>query len=161
MPVGTMYDVARRAGVSIATVSRVLSKPAVVAEPTRRRVMKVVDRLGYAPNSIAKNLRTARTSKLLITVPNIANPFFSQVLQGAEDAAQREGYAVLVGDTQYDPSREERYAQLLKNKETDGLIFLGYRLPEEAAAIVRAMAPRCAPVVNGSEYDARLGIPSV
>ncbi len=156
-----MHDVARRAGVSIATVSRVLSKSGLVAEPTRRRVMKAVDRLGYAPNSIAKTLRTARTRKLIITVPNIANPFFSQVLQGAEDAAQREGYAVLVGDTQYDRSREERYALLLKSKEADGLIFLGYRLPQEAAAMVRSMAPRCAPVVNGSEYDARLGIPSV
>jgi LacI family repressor for deo operon, udp, cdd, tsx, nupC, and nupG len=159
--VATIYDVAKRAGVSPATVSRVLSQSAVVAEPTRLRVMKAVDTLGYAPNSTAKNLRTARTGKLLVTVPDISNPFFSQILQGAEDAAQREGYSVLLGDTQHDPCREERYALMLKSKEADGLIFLGHRLPEEAATMVRTMAPRCAPVVNGCEYNPRLGIPSV
>jgi LacI family repressor for deo operon, udp, cdd, tsx, nupC, and nupG len=159
--VATIYDVAKRAGVSPATVSRVLSQSAVVAEPTRQRVMQAVDTLGYAPNSTAKNLRTARTGKLIITVPDISNPFFSQILQGAEDAAQREGYAVLFGDTQHDPCREERYALMLKSKEADGLIFLGHRLPAEAEAIVRSMAPRCAPVVNGCEYNPRLGIPSV
>jgi LacI family repressor for deo operon, udp, cdd, tsx, nupC, and nupG len=159
--VATIYDVAKRAGVSPATVSRVLSQSAVVAEPTRLKVMRAVDTLGYAPNSTAKNLRTARTGKLLITVPDISNPFFSQILQGAEDAAQREGYSVLFGDTQHDPSREERYASMLKCKEADGLIFLGHRLPEEAATIVRMTSPRCAPVVNGCEYNPRFGIPSV
>jgi LacI family repressor for deo operon, udp, cdd, tsx, nupC, and nupG len=159
--VATIYDVAKRAGVSPATVSRVLSQSAVVAEPTRARVMKAVDTLGYAPNSTAKNLRTARTGKLLVTVPDISNPFFSLILQGAEDAAQREGYSVLLGDTQHDPCREERYALMLKSKEADGLIFLGHRLPQEAAALVKATAPRCAPVVNGCEYNPRLGIPSV
>jgi LacI family transcriptional regulator, repressor for deo operon, udp, cdd, tsx, nupC, and nupG len=159
--VATIYDVAKRAGVSPATVSRVLSQSAVVAEPTRLKVMMAVDTLGYAPNSTAKNLRTNRTGKLLVTVPDISNPFFSQILQGAEDAAQREGYSVLLGDTQHDPCREERYALMLKSKEADGLIFLGHRLPEEAAALVRLMAPRCAPVVNGCEYNPRLGIPSV
>ncbi len=113
----TIYDVARRAGVSPATVSRVLSQSAVVAEPTRTRVMKAVDTLGYAPNSTAKNLRTARTGKLLVTVPDISNPFFALILQGIEDCAQREGYSVLLGDTQHDRSREERYALMLKSKE--------------------------------------------
>jgi LacI family transcriptional regulator, repressor for deo operon, udp, cdd, tsx, nupC, and nupG len=159
--VATIYDVAKRAGVSPATVSRVLSQSAVVAEPTRTRVMKAVDTLGYAPNSTAKNLRTARTGKLLVTVPDISNPFFSLILQGIEDAAQREGYSVLLGDTQHDRGREERYALMLKSKEADGLIFLGHRLPQEAAAMVKAMSPRCAPVVNGCEYNPRLGIPSV
>jgi LacI family repressor for deo operon, udp, cdd, tsx, nupC, and nupG len=159
--VATIYDVAKRAGVSPATVSRVLSQPAVVAELTRLKVMKAVDTLGYAPNSTAQNLRTARTAKLLVTVPDISNPFFSLILQGIEDAAQREGYSVLLGDTQHDGGREERYALMLKSKEADGLIFLGHRLPEEAMAMVKAMAPRCAPVVNGCEYNPRLGLPSV
>jgi LacI family repressor for deo operon, udp, cdd, tsx, nupC, and nupG len=68
---------------------------------------------------------------------------------------------VLLGDTQHDSKREERYATMLKRKEADGLIFLGHRLPKEAAALVRAMAPRCAPVVNGCEFSPHLGIPSV
>ena len=159
--VPTIYEVARRAGVSTATVSRVLSRPDVVAPETRSRVLRAVDRLGYTPNSTAANLRMLRSRKLLVTVPDISNSFFSLILQGIEDAAQREGYAVLLGDAQHDEEREERYALMLKRKEADGLIFLGHRLPKEAEALVRAMAPRCAPVVNGCEFNPRLGVPSV
>ena len=130
-------EVAKRAGVSTATVSRVLSRPDVVSPDTRVRVLKAVERLGYAPNSVAKNLRTLKSCKLLVTVPDISNPFFSLILKGIEDAAQKNGYAVLVGDTQHDEMREERYAQMLKQKEADGLIFLGHRLPRLAASVVQ------------------------
>src|SRR5436190_14962602 len=156
-----IYAVAKRAGVSTATVSRVLSRPEVVAPSTRRKVMRAVELLGYVPNSAAKNLRTLRSGKLLVTVPDISNPFFALILQGIEDTAMREGYSVLVGDTQHDVKREERYAQMLKRKEADGLIFLGHRLPKEVAALVRTMSPRCAPVVNGCEFSPSLGVPSV
>jgi LacI family transcriptional regulator, repressor for deo operon, udp, cdd, tsx, nupC, and nupG len=159
--VPNIYEVAKRAGVSTATVSRVLSRPDVVAPNTRRKVMRAVELLGYVPNSAAKNLRTLRSGKLLVTVPDISNPFFSLIIQGIEDIALREGYAVLVGDTQHDLKREERYAQMLKRKEADGLIFLGHRLPKEVATLVRTMAPRCAPVVNGCEFSPSLGVPSV
>src|SRR5207248_9016608 len=147
-----IHAVAKRAGVSTATVSRVLSRPEVVAPSTRRKVVRAVQFLGYVPNAAAKNLRTLRSGKLLVTVPDISNRFFSLILQGIEDTALREGYSVLVGDTQPDLKREERYAQMLKRKEADGLIFLGHRLPKEVAALVRTMSPRCAPVVNGCEF---------
>lgn len=156
-----IYEVAKRAGVSPSTVSRVLSQPDVVSAKTRSRVLRAVNVLGYTPNSTAKNLRTARTGKLLVTVPDISNPFFSLILQGIEDAAQREEYAVLLGDTQHDERREQRYALMLSSKEADGLIFLGHRLPEAAQARIRSAAPRCAPVVNGCEFNPRLGVPSV
>src|SRR4029450_6406902 len=159
--VPNIYEVAKRAGVSPSTVSRVLSQPDVVSAKTRSRVLRAVDVLGYTPNSTAKNLRTARTGKLLVTVPDISNPFFSLILQGIEDAAQREEYAVLLGDTQHDDRREQRYALMLKSKEADGLIFLGHRVPEAAQALVRSAAPRCAPVVNGCEFNPRVGVPSV
>lgn len=146
---------------SPSTVSRVLSNPNVVSIKTRLKVLKAVDVLGYIPNSTAKNLRTSRTGKLIVTVPDISNPFFSLILQGIEDAAQREDYAVLVGDTQHDERREQRYALMLNSKEADGLIFLGHRLPEAAAALAHGAAPRCAPIVNGCEFNPRLGIPSV
>src|SRR5215213_3250625 len=156
-----IYEVAKRAGVSTATVSRVLSRPQVVSPETRRRVLHAVKTMAYAPNSAAKNLRTLRTGKLLVTVPDISNPFFSLILQGIEETAQREGYSVLLGDTQHDREREDRYALMLKRKEADGLIVLGHRLPKEAATLIHAMAPRCAPVVNGCEFTPKLGIPSV
>ena len=154
-------EVAKRAGVSTATVSRVLSRPDVVSPDTRSRVLKAVERLGYAPNSVAKNLRTLKSRKLLVTVPDISNPFFALILQGIEDCAQKNGYAVLLGDTQQDERREERYALMLKQKEADGLIFLGYRLPKVAATVVNEMAPQCAPIVNGCEFSPELGVPSV
>jgi LacI family repressor for deo operon, udp, cdd, tsx, nupC, and nupG len=124
-------------------------------------VIQTIERLGFTPNSAAANLRKLRSSKLLVTVPDISNPFFSQILQGIEDAAQRQGYAVLLGDTQHNPKREERYAQMLKRKEADGLIFLGHRLPKEAASLVKSASPRCAPIVNGCEFSPSLGVPSV
>jgi LacI family repressor for deo operon, udp, cdd, tsx, nupC, and nupG len=132
-----------------------------VAATTRRRVLQAIERLKYEPNSTAKNLRTLKTGKLIVTVPDISNPFFSLILQGIEAAAQREGYSVLVGDTQHDEKREEGYAMMLRRKEADGLIFLGHRLPQEAATMIRAMKPRCAPIVNGCEFSPTLGIPSV
>src|SRR5581483_9561839 len=99
----TIEQVARAAGVSTATVSRALSRPQVVEEATRRRVLEAVKALGYLPNASARSLRTLRTGKLLVTVPDIANPFFSLIIRGIEEVAQREGYAVLLGDTGHSP----------------------------------------------------------
>ena len=146
---------------STSTVSRALSRPELVSRTTRQRVLRAVKSLAYAPNAAAKHLRTRRSGNLLVTVPDLSNPFFALILQGIEDEAQRKGYAVLVGDTRHDPNREARYAQMLMRKEADGLIFLGHRLPKPAAQLVRRLAPRHAPVVNGCEFSPRLGVPSV
>ena len=146
---------------STATVSRVLSNAAVVAPATRRRVMAVVERLGYSPNSTAKNLRMLRTRRLLVTVPDISRPLFSLILQGIEETAHREGYAVLLGDTQYNQGREERYAQMLAAKEADGLIFLGRKLSKGVEVLIKSIASGPAPVVNALGFVPQLGIPSV
>jgi LacI family repressor for deo operon, udp, cdd, tsx, nupC, and nupG len=155
----TIYDVARIAGVSPATVSRVLSNPAIVAERTRAAVHKVVKDLGFSPNVAAKSLRTLRTRKILVTVPDIANPFFSLIIHGIEEAAQRDGYAIVLGDTHLDADREDRYAQMLLHREVDGLIFLGHRIPALLLPWLRSRGPS-APIVNGCEYSPDLGVPS-
>jgi LacI family repressor for deo operon, udp, cdd, tsx, nupC, and nupG len=157
--VATIQDVARSAGVSTATVSRVLSAPEVVAEATRERVMAAVAELGYAPSAAAKSLRTTRTEKILVTVPDISNPFFSQVIRGVEEAATAAGYSVLLGDTRHEPEREEQYGQMLRRKEADGLIFLGHRLPAGLSELVATLGPRT-PIVNGCEYSPGLGVSS-
>ncbi len=157
----TIRDVARKAGVSTATVSRVLSRPHLVTPQTRTSVTQAVETLGYSPNSAAKSLRTLRSGKLLVTVPDLANPFFSHILQGIESAALRAGYSVLVGDTQHDEKREQKYAQMLQHREADGLIFLGHRLPKAAATLIRSVPMQQAPVVNGCEFSPGLGVPSV
>jgi LacI family repressor for deo operon, udp, cdd, tsx, nupC, and nupG len=155
----TIQDVARSAGVSTATVSRVLSTPELVAETTREKVMIAVTALGYAPNMAAKMLRTLRTEKILVTVPDISNPFFSQVIRGVEQAAQAAGYSVLLGDTRHEAEREDRYGEMLRRKEADGLIFLGHRLPNSLADMMQAQGPR-APIVNGCEFSPDLAVSS-
>jgi len=123
--------------------------------------MAAVEHLGYAPNATAKNLRMLRTRRLIVTVPDISRPMFSLILQGIEESAHREGYAVLLGDTQYDQGREERYAEMLQAKEADGLIFLGRKLSNGLEALVRSTTERRAPVVNALGFIPQLGIPSV
>jgi LacI family repressor for deo operon, udp, cdd, tsx, nupC, and nupG len=154
----TIHDVAARAEVSTATVSRVLSNPEKVSEATRRRVLKAVDQLGYSPNAAAKSLRTLTTRKLLVTVPDIANPFFSLIIQGIEEAALREGYSVMLGDTHHDAQREERYGEMLLRREVDGLIFLGHSMSKSVGALMKKN--QLAPIVNGCEYSPNLGVPS-
>jgi LacI family repressor for deo operon, udp, cdd, tsx, nupC, and nupG len=154
----TIHDVAARAEVSTATVSRVLSNPEKVSEATRRRVLKAVAALGYSPNAAAKSLRTLTTRKLLVTVPDIANPFFSLIIQGIEEAAVREGYSVVLGDTHHDAQREERYGEMLLRREVDGLIFLGHTMSKSVSATMKKN--HLAPIVNGCEYSPNLGVPS-
>lgn len=155
----TIQDVAREAGVSTATVSRVFSAPDLVLEPTRQKVMDAVHRLGYEPNFAAKSLRTLRTEKILVTVPDISNPFFSQVIRGVEEAALAAGYSVLLGDTRHEEAREEQYALMFRRKEADGLIFLGHRLPNVLAELLAAKGPRT-PIVNGCEFRPGLAVSS-
>jgi LacI family repressor for deo operon, udp, cdd, tsx, nupC, and nupG len=160
-PVATILDVAAAASVSTATVSRVLSAPDKVTEETRRRVLKAIRQLGYSPNAAAKSLRTLSTRKLLVTVPDIANPFFSLIIQGIEESALREGYAVVLGDTHHDPDREERYGEMLLRREADGLIFLGHSLSKAARVLMRSRRKSSLPpIVNGCEYSPDLGVPS-
>ena len=156
-----IFDVAKRAGVSTATVSRVLSSKGVVSPETKKRVLAAVERLGYVPDAAGRNLRMRRGRKLLVTVPDISRPMFSLILQGIEDSANRAGYAVLLGDTHYDQGREEQYASMLEQKEADGLIFLGRKLSNRVAATVKAHRGKVAPVVNVLGFRPQLGIPSV
>ncbi len=146
----TIIDVARHASVSIATVSRVLSKRERVSDAIKKRVLQAVEQLGYEPNRAARALRTLRAAKILVTVPDISNPFFANVIRGAEETARAAGYGVVLGDTRHDPALENQYAAMLGQREVDGLVFLGHRLPGGRA-----------PVVNGCEYDPELGVSSV
>lgn len=155
----TIQDVARDAGVSTATVSRVFSAPELVLDATRTKVMEAVGRLGYEPNFAAKSLRTLRTEKILVTVPDISNPFFSHVIRGVEEAALAAGYSVLLGDTRHEETREEQYATMFRRKEADGLIFLGHRLPDALAEMVAAKGVRT-PIVNGCEFRPGLAVSS-
>jgi LacI family repressor for deo operon, udp, cdd, tsx, nupC, and nupG len=146
--------VARAANVSVATVSRTLQRPEVVSEETRRRVYEAIDRLGYTPNAQARNLRTAKTRLVIALVPDIANPFFSEVIRGMEQVAHENGYSVLLGDTQGSPAREQAYADMVAARQVDGLITLMRRIPK------MQVAGRL-PIVNACEYVKNRDITSV
>lgn len=117
-------EVARLAGVSVATVSRTLSHPEMVSEATQKRVMKAVDQVNYQPNMLARNFRSARSYSLVVLVPDIANPFFALVIRSIERQAQKKGYSVLLGDTQDSSEREQDYIRLVETRLADGILQL-------------------------------------
>lgn len=159
-PMPTIIEVAHLAGVSTATVSRVLSNPDRVTEKTRAKVMEVVNRLNYKPNSAARSLRTTRSGRILVTVPDISNPFFANIIRGATEAAREADFSLVLGDTRHNPALENQYAGMLDRTQVDGLIFLGHRMPATLRAATSDKG-RPLPVVNGCEYSPDLTVPSV
>jgi LacI family transcriptional regulator len=127
----TMADVAREAGVSSMTVSRVINNKGDVSPETRRRVLEVVERLGYRPSSIARGLATRRTGTIGLVVPDVSNPFFADVAFGVEQLAYAEGYNVFLCNTEEDPQHELAVLHSLEEKRVDGLILCSSRLGED------------------------------
>ena len=127
----TMADVAREAGVSSMTVSRVINSKGDVSEATRERVLAAVERLDYRPSGIARGLATQRTGTLGLVVPDVANPFFADVARGVEHGAYAEGYNVYLCNTEEDPERELAVLKSLEEKRVDGLMLCSSRLPED------------------------------
>lgn len=125
----TMADIARIAGVSVATVSRTLAGSGPVSAKNQKLVTAAVGQTGYVVNEVARGLRLQRAGHVLVLVPNIANPFFSGVLLGIETALQEAGLGMLVGNTGGDPDREASLSRSLLTGGTDGLILLTGRMP--------------------------------
>ncbi|WP_188150807.1 LacI family DNA-binding transcriptional regulator [Teredinibacter waterburyi] len=117
-------EVARIAGVSVATVSRTLSHPDKVSEASKKKVMEAIEQVKYRPNMLARNFRSARAYSLVVLVPDIANPFFALVIRSIEQQAQKKGYSVLLGDTQDSHAREQDYIRLVETRLADGVIQL-------------------------------------
>jgi LacI family transcriptional regulator len=119
----TIRDVARDAGVSPMTVSRVINHSPGVSERARRRVQSSIDELGYVPNRLARGLIQRKTGTLSVIVPDIANPFFSLVLHGAEQVAWRSGYHVILCDTHGDLERERGYIEDMLAFRVEGVLI--------------------------------------
>jgi len=125
---------------SVATVSRALSKPADVNEETRKRVMTVVERLGYRPNAIARSLRRGQTKSLLMVVPTLS-PFFLEILDGAERAAREQGFSMLLGNDDLVAEQDLAYFDLVCDGRADGMISLTGWLPAAFAPGLRPLPP--------------------
>lgn len=128
----TMADVAREAGVSLMTVSRVINDKGEVSTLTRQHVQEVIERLGYRPSNIARGLVTQRTGTLGLVVPDSANPFFSEVARGAENVAYAHGYNVFLCNTEESTEQELNVLKSLDEKRVDGLLLCSSRLDRKA-----------------------------
>ncbi len=118
-----MMDVARLAGVSTMTVSRVLNDSTAVSPETRKRVLDAVRELGYVPNAVARSLSRGRTDMIALIVSDIQNPFFTTLSRGVEDRAQRYGYTLVVGNSDEKADKERRYLDVLLARRIDGVIL--------------------------------------
>ncbi|KQT02585.1 LacI family DNA-binding transcriptional regulator [Cellulomonas sp. Leaf395] len=125
----TARDVARVAGVSVSTVSRALAKPDEVAPETRAKVLATAQGMGYRPNQAARGLVTGRTGIIGLIVPDLENPFFASVTKGVQSRARAAGFAVIVADSDEDPSQEAELARDM-SKQVDGLVLCAPRGPE-------------------------------
>jgi LacI family transcriptional regulator len=120
----TVADIAREAGVSMMTVSRVINNKGDVSAATRQRVQEVVERLGYRPSGIARSLATQHTGTIGLVVPDVSNPFFADVVRGVEQVAYTGGYNVFLCNTEEDPQRELDILKSLEEKRVDGMVLV-------------------------------------
>jgi LacI family transcriptional regulator len=119
----SIREVARRAGVSVGTVSNVLNRPSRVAATTRARVLAAIDDLGFVRNESARQLRVGRSQTLGLIVPDTRNPFFTDIARGVEDAAAGVGLGVLLCNSAASPGRERRALDLLEQQRVRGLLI--------------------------------------
>jgi LacI family repressor for deo operon, udp, cdd, tsx, nupC, and nupG len=125
----TIFDVARKAGVSTATVSRALAFPDRVAENTRAAVFAAIAEVGYTPNASARNLRAKKSRMVLALVPGMDNAFFTPILNAIEDQLSDAGYGLIMGDTRNDARKEFHYTRVIRAGQVDGVVLLTGHLP--------------------------------
>ena len=120
----TIREVAARAGVSPTTVSHVINNTRFVSADARQRVLDAMAELNYRPNVLARSLRRGETRTLGLILPDSANPFFAEIARAIEDSAFRNGYNVILGNSENELTKEQVYVDVLVNKQVDGLIFV-------------------------------------
>ena len=139
----SIKDIARKAGVSIATVSRVLNKNGRYSQETEEKILKIIEESGYRRNVNAKSLRTKKTQTLGVIVPDITNEFFAKIIQSVERNAMKYDYSVFVCNTDEDEAREQMQVKNLLEKFVDGIIYISGKTN------------------SGEEVEGNIGIPVV
>jgi LacI family transcriptional regulator len=119
----TMQDVARLAGVSVATVSAVINGTATVSARRTERVREAMAAIDYSPDQIARSLKMGRTSVIGMVIPDVTNAFFPEVIRGVEDGARTHGYSVILCNSNEDPEQEERHLNMLSGRRVDGVLL--------------------------------------
>lgn len=151
----SIQKIARLAGVSVATVSRVLNNSDSVKDKNRDKVLNAIRDSNYQPNLLARQLRTARSSMVLVMVSDISNPFCAEVVKGIEETAEKNGYRILLCNSGADIDRSRSSLQLLAGKMVDGIITMDAfsKLPDLARMINKAPWVQCAEYADAGDIS--------
>ena len=127
----TIYDVAREANVSMATVSRVVNRNPNVKPVTRKKVLEVIERLGYRPNAVARGLASKKTTTVGVIIPDISNIFFAELARGIEDIATMYKYNIILSNSDQNIEKELHLLNTMLGKQVDGLVFMSGNITSE------------------------------
>lgn len=154
----TIYDVAREANVSMATVSRVVNGNPNVKPSTRKKVQEVIERLGYRPNAVARGLASKKTTTVGVIIPDISNTYFAELARGIEDIATMYKYNILLSNSDQIKEKEFHLLNTMLAKQVDGIVFMGGNITEEH---VKEFEKSQVPIVLAGSIDKTGKIPSV
>jgi len=153
----TIEDVAKLAGLSRTTVSRVLNDHPYVSDEKKKLVQQAMEQLGFVPNSAARSLRNQKTGIIAVLIPKISTSFFSQLLEVLEMKASDKGYQLIICQTQYSKQKEKNYLNLLKTRQVDGVIMTSF---ENEWSVIDSYL-QYGPIVLCNEYVEDAHIPMV
>ncbi|GEL77182.1 catabolite control protein A [Tenuibacillus multivorans] len=154
----TIYDVAKEANVSMATVSRVINGNTNVKPTTRKKVLAAIEDLGFRPNAVARGLASRKTTSVGVIIPDISNMFFAELARGIEDIATMYKYHIILSSSDQNTNKELDLFDNMLEKQVDGVIFMGGSISEEH---VKAFKSSNIPVVLAATVDESNEIPSV
>ncbi|MEN1968188.1 catabolite control protein A [Lentibacillus sp. N15] len=154
----TIYDVAREANVSMATVSRVVNGNPNVKPVTRKKVLATIERLGYRPNAVARGLASKRTTTVGAIIPDISSIFFAELARGIEDIATMYKYNMILSNSDQNKDKELQLINTMLEKQVDGIVFMGGDITDEH---VNQFQSSSVPVVLAGTFDETGTIPSV
>ncbi|MDR7000528.1 catabolite control protein A [Neobacillus niacini] len=154
----TIYDVAREANVSMATVSRVVNGNPNVKPVTRKKVLEVIERLGYRPNAVARGLASKKTTTVGVIIPDISNIFYAELARGIEDIATMYKYNIILSNSDQNKDKELHLFNTMLGKQVDGLVFMGGNItPEHVEEFEKSPVP----IVLAGSIEESETIPSV
>ena len=151
----TIKDVAAKANVSVATISRVINHDSAVSSKTRETVLRVIKEMDYSPNILGRHLRKSHTKKVLIMIPSISNQFYSKIITKIESVARKAGYTTILCMSHNERDLELGYLEMLTTRFVDGMIFFTSRLSSSEINDIAQKYPvvQCSEFVEGSKTD--------
>lgn len=154
----TIYDVAREANVSMATVSRVVNGNPNVKPSTRKKVLEAIEKLGYRPNAVARGLASKKTTTVGVIIPDISSIMFAELARGIEDIATMYDYNIILSNSDQKREKEIRLINTMLGKQVDGVIFMGGKLDDD---LIEEFKKSPVPIVLAATIDEDRGTPSV